>query len=364
MQRVLLMGMIMSAFLDAAAQEPPAVRPVRDEIGFCWNAAQMARLETCLAAESGANPQAGGLSSAPAEMPAGPLYAAISPHDDYLYAGRIYYPLFSRLRCREALIIGLTHGTVRQEIGDPQGVVILDGHRAWRGLSGSEVAISPLRERLKTSLPTGMVLVSDQAHRLEHSIEALVPWLQHENPAIRITPIMVTAMPEARMDSIAAALASAVAAWLQQEKLEWGRDFVVLISSDANHYGPDFKNTPFGVDSSAHARAIAEDQRLVQAWLTGALTPGQISGLVGEITGADYRQSKNVLWCGRYSIPFGLKVVENLARQTGRTPLQGRLLRYGDTYSGGVLPLTQTGMGLTAPFSLQHWVGFFSVGYF
>jgi hypothetical protein len=28
-----------------------------------------------------------------------------------------------------------------------------------------------------------------------------------------------------------------------------------------------------------------------------------------------------------------------------------------------VLPLTQSGMGLTAPFSLQHWVGFFSVIY-
>ncbi|HOT97118.1 MAG TPA: AmmeMemoRadiSam system protein B [bacterium] len=351
----LVTGMI--AILGAAAQESQGLRPVRDEIGFCWDAAQMARLDAFLAME------AGGTLDGSARSPQ-PLYAAISPHDDYLYAGRTYYPLFSRLRCREALIIGLTHGTVRKEIGDPEGVLILENHRAWRGLSGSEVAISSLREHLKSALAESALLVSDRAHQLEHSIEALVPWLQHYNPGVQITPVMVTAMPEARMDSVAAVLAGAVAAYLRQENLQWGRDFIVLISSDANHYGVDFNNTPFGIDSSAHARAIAQDQRLVDTWLTGTLQPEKIGGLIGEITASDYHQSRNVLWCGRYSIPFGLKVVAQLAMQTGRPPLQGRLLRYDDTWSGGVLPLTQTGMGLTAPFSLQHWVGFFSVGYY
>ena len=47
--------------------------------------------------------------------------AGISPHDDYLYAGRVYYPLFNKLRTREAVIFGVTHGAVRKEIGDPQG---------------------------------------------------------------------------------------------------------------------------------------------------------------------------------------------------------------------------------------------------
>ncbi len=357
MRRTVILVTGMFALLNASAQEPTSVRPVRDEIGFCWDAAQMARLEAFLAAEAGGTLDRGA-------QPPGPLNAAISPHDDYLYAGRIYYPLFSRLRCREALIIGLTHGSVRKEIGDPQGVLILDNHRTWRGLSGREVAISPLREHLKRALPESALLVSDRAHELEHSIEALVPWLQHYNPFVRITPVMVTAMPEARMDSLAAVLAGVVGTYLKQQNLQWGRDFVVLISSDANHYGVDFNNTPFGVDSSAHARAVAQDQRLVDTWLTGILAPEKISGLIGEITGSDYHQSRNVLWCGRYSIPFGLKVVAQLAAQTGRPPLQGRLLRYGDTCSGGVLPLTQTGMGLTAPFSLQHWVGFFSMGYY
>jgi hypothetical protein len=44
--------------------------------------------------------------------------------------------------------------------------------------------------------------------------------------------------------------------------------------------------------------------------------------------------------------------------------IRGSLIRYSDTYSEGVLPLKKTGMGLTAPFSLRHWVSFFSVGYY
>jgi hypothetical protein len=43
--------------------------------------------------------------------------------------------------------------------------------------------------------------------------------------------------------------------------------------------------------------------------------------------------------------------------------LSGKLLRYSDTYSDGVLPLKEAGIGITAPFSLKHWVGFFSAGF-
>jgi hypothetical protein len=44
--------------------------------------------------------------------------------------------------------------------------------------------------------------------------------------------------------------------------------------------------------------------------------------------------------------------------------LAGTLFKYSDTYSEGVLPLTKTGMGTTAPFSLRHWVSFCSIGYY
>ena len=81
---------------------------MRDDVGFCWQRPQMRRLMDLLAARR------------PAGVPGRDLVAGISPHDDYLYAGRVYYPLFRKLRTKEAVIFGVTHGTVRKEIGDPQ----------------------------------------------------------------------------------------------------------------------------------------------------------------------------------------------------------------------------------------------------
>ena len=44
--------------------------------------------------------------------------------------------------------------------------------------------------------------------------------------------------------------------------------------------------------------------------------------------------------------------------------MTGKLFRYSDTYSEGVLPLKKAGFGITAPYSLKHWVGFFSAGFY
>ena len=144
------------------------------------------------------------------------------------------------------MIFGVTHGTVRKEIGDPHGVLILDEYAAGR--AWAEVGISPLREHLKRAWSKDDFIVSNRAHSLEHSIEALVPWLQSSNPGIRVTPIMVTAMPFERMEELSTRLARVLAEYIGENKLQLGRDIVFLISADANHYGSDFANTPFGED--------------------------------------------------------------------------------------------------------------------
>ncbi len=330
--------------LAARAQD---IRPVRDDIGFCWQRPQMERLLHLL---EESEPQAPGMEG---------VAAAISPHDDYLYAGRVYYPLFRNLRAREAVIFGVTHGTVRKEIGDPQGILILDEFPAWDGLGGP-VALSPLREKIKKELPSRDFVVSNRAHALEHSIEALLPWLQHFNPGIRITPVMVTAMPFERMEELAGRLAAVVAAYLQENSLRLGQDVVLLISADANHYGRDFANAPYGEDEAAHARGVAEDRRIA-GWLAeGPLNREKVRQLTKELWGASHLDYGVSHWCGKYDVPFGLLAALETARRAGGRGLSGKLLRYADTYSQGVLPLRQPGFGITAPFSPKHWVGFFS----
>jgi len=326
------------------------VRPVRDDIGFCWQRPQMQRLLELLA------------STGRRASPVRGLVAGISPHDDYLYAGPVYYPLFRDLRTREAVIFGVTHGAVRKEIGDPRGILLLDGFRSWSGLS-REVGISPLRDWLKSRLRAEDYAVNNRAHALEHSIEALVPFLQFNNPEILITPIMVTAMPWERMQELSERLAEALAAYMRAKGLQPGRDIFFLISADANHYGRDFDNTPYGEDEQAHERGTAVDRARAEALVSGRLDDAKILNLTRELWGATYLDYRDSYWCGKYDIPFGLLTIGKAVKKTTGRSLHGRLLAYSDTYSSGVLPLKKAGFGITAPYSLKHWVGFFSAAF-
>jgi AmmeMemoRadiSam system protein B len=318
------------------------VRPVRDDIGFCWNAVQMNRLVGYLKANE-------------KDKPFGErIVAAISPHDDYLYAGRVYYPLFRSLKTKEVVIFGVTHGTVRKEIGDPKNLLIFDSFDKWTGPNGN-IGISPLRQYILSRLDTGKFIVNNKAHELEHSIEALIPFLQYYNPGIKITPIMVTAMDFETMKLISATLATIITEYINKHSLVLGRDICFLISSDANHYGKDFNNTPFGEDETAHTKGIDQDVRIAKKCLSGSVPAENIR----EFT----ERMKDVVWCGKYSIPSGLLTANSVVQRTLNKEMKGSMLRYSDTYSGGVLPLTKTGMGTTAPFSLKHWVGFLSEVY-
>jgi AmmeMemoRadiSam system protein B len=348
MKRLLKLLMILGIIAGLAGQE---ARPIKDDVGFCWNPASMKMLVDFLEAQEKESFTAEG------------LVAAISPHDDYLYAGRLYYPLFKILRTKEVVIFGVTHGAVRKEIKDPQSVLILDEYPVWSGLL-KPIVVSPLRETIKSYLDKKTFLVSNRAHELEHSIEALLPFLQYFNPDIKITPIMIAPMPFEKMEEISGRLAEVMAGYMKEKGLEAGKDIAFLISSDGNHYGKDFNNSPFGEGEKAWEAALALDRRLIATYLTGFLDASKIQGLTKELWGATYLDYRNTYWCGKYSVPFGLLAVEKIMRLVENKRLLGRLFRYSDTYSEGVLPLKKTGMGTTAPFSLRHWVSFFSIGYY
>ncbi len=343
--RLLAVGL---SILTLTAQE---MRPIRDDVGFCWNLKSMERLVGYLESQERESFEAEG------------LVAAVSPHDDYLYAGRVYYPLFKILRAKEVVIFGVTHGTVRNEINGLQNILILDGFKYWHGLK-KPIAVSDLREYCKKRLDKTMFITNRRAHEIEHSIEALLPFLQYFNPEVRITPIMVTPMPFVRMEEVSAKLAEVVASYMNEKNLAAGKDIFFLISSDGNHYGKDFNNSPFGEGERAWEKALRFDQRLIRTYLTGDMNTGKIEGLTQELWGETYLDYRNTYWCGKYSIPFGLLAVEKIIELSANKKIYGRQFRFSDTYSEGVLPLKKTGMGTTAPFSLRHWVSFFSIGYY
>lgn len=328
-------------------------RPVRDDVGFCWKTEQINQLMAYLK----------GLETDPDEgVP--PLVAGISPHDDFLYAGRVYYPVMSRIKTGEAVIFGVTHSSVRKIVGDIQNKIILDEYETWSGPL-SPAAISPLREIIREKMDKNNVMVSNEAHKLEHSIEAMIPMLQYFNPGVRITPIMITAMNFEQMERLTGELAGIISQYMRERNLTPGKDVFFLISADANHYGEDFSNVIFGLDDRAHHLGTEQDKDIARSCLSGMITTEKIRGLTARLWGKTFRDNGAVLWCGKYSIPFGLLTVMKTLRGLGaEKELNGRILRYSDTYSEGVLPLKKSGYGITAPFSLKHWVGFFSAGFY
>jgi AmmeMemoRadiSam system protein B len=327
------------------------IRPIRDDVGYCWQGDQFNLFIKWLD------------KNCPDEkIESKNLIAGISPHDDYLYAGKVYYPLYKLIKAKEVVIFGVTHGTVRKEIDDPKNIIILDDFDKWKG-PYNDVAISSLRDKLIQKLDAQNYIVSKKAHSLEHSIEGLIPFLQHYNIDARITPIMVTAMSFDKMDSLSAQVAEIILDYVKENNLKLNEDIFFLISNDANHYGEDFDNHPYGMDEMAHSVATANDQRIIGQDINGVVSKEKLKSLSNELWPEAGYRNDCPLWCGKYSVVFGLLTVNKVVNKSGKIML-GKMFKYSDTWTEGVLRVKGTKMGITAPYSLKHWCGFFSAGFY
>lgn len=328
------------------------VRPIRDNVGFCWNANEMNRLMKYLSGRDKIT-----------DIGSNELIAAISPHDDYLYAGNIYYTLYPHIKTKEVVIFGVTHGTVRKAMNDPKNILIFDDYDEWHGPYGN-VKISPLRDFIKNKLDKNYLMVSDKAQDIEHSIEALVPFLQYYNRNIKITPIMVTGMPYERMRKISKQLSDIISEYIKENHLQLGKDIFFLISTDANHYGKDFDNAPYGEDEAAHRKATDRDKEIGNKIFNGELTKGKVKELAYDFWTEMKVHKICPLWCGKYPVPFGLMTTINIVNKISGKKIFGKFLDYSDSWTEGVIPIYHSNMGLTAPFSLKHWVGYASAGFY
>ncbi len=329
------------------------IRPIRDNVGFCWTPTEINLLVKYLSSHSipGKN------------FTSKNLVAAISPHDDYLYAGKIYYPLYKLIKTKEVVIFGVTHGTVRQAMNDPKNVLIFDDYKYWHGPFGN-VNISPLREIIKSKLDKNNIMVSDKAQDIEHSIEALIPFLQYYNRDIKITPIMVTQMPFEKMENMSNELAKIISDYIKDNNLKLGKDIFFLISTDADHYGKDFDNIPFGEDMKSHEEATNNDRRIAKETFNGMLTKSKIKNLTKELWGTPKDNPPSPVWCGKFSVPFGLLATNKIIKSVSNKELNGKLFAYSDSWTEGIIPIKHTNLGTTAPFSLKHWCGWLSAGFY
>ncbi|HEX5042992.1 MAG TPA: AmmeMemoRadiSam system protein B [Candidatus Polarisedimenticolaceae bacterium] len=318
-----------------------------DAVGFASTAEQM-KLVWDLSAE-GPDPEKLG------PLPPPGVLAAVSPHDDYLYAGRVYRRVLPLVTARTVVVVGVFHRYRTYRVRDR---LVFDPYPTWRTPDGP-VRVSELRETLLERLPEGDVLRDANAHDSEHSVEAEVYWLRHIRPDVEIVPILVPATSFQRLTGFAERTGAALASWMRAHHRTLGKDVAIVISADAVHYGADFKHVPFGEGGvEAYTRAVDRDRDLLRKAFAGPLTVERARTLYEAFVDPGDPDTYRLTWCGRFSIPFGMLLLRATSQALGMPVPEGKPVAYATSVGAPELRVRASGLGETAPANLYHFVGY------
>jgi MEMO1 family protein len=324
------------------------LRPLKDTVGFAQYSWQM---DSLMARIERTGWQKG--ESVPWKM-------VICPHDDYTYVGKLYPELLQNIKAPNLILIGVAHQAARYSIEDS---LVFDSYAAWKG-PWKNVPVSPIREEIFNQLKKKYAIVNDTLQKAEHSLEALIPYLQYFNRNISIVPILVPAMSPERMDSCGKALADAIRIVAKNHQWEWGRDFAIVVTTDAVHYGnEDWGGTDrayFGCDENGNIKARKHESGIIDSCLAGEIGPEKIR-LFNSLTikEENFREYKWT-WCGRYCVPVALYTAYYL---NGLNPMIGELTGYSTSITSAHIPVNDIGMGTTAIATNCHWVGYAALGF-
>jgi len=290
--------------------------------------------------------------------------AAISPHDNYSFTGSLYYQSLRGINAPNIILIGVAHRARNFKLQDK---IIFGSYDEWESPYGS-IKVGSLGDAIMTRLPENDFVVHDSMQLIEHSLEAIIPWLHKKNRTTEITPILVPYINYDGIDAISGNLATAVHEIMKAKKWTFGKDVAVVISNDAVHYGDqEWSNTttmaPFGVDSVGTEKARQLDHEIIDRCLTKDITPEKIK-LFTEYTvqKEDYKEYKWV-WCGRYSVPFGVSFANKLNQLENHQPLTGTFLGYQTSIDHPHIQVEDLGMEIDALTTNRHWVAYTSIVY-
>lgn len=156
----------------------------------------------------------------PAKASPQQVMGIISPHAGYVYSGAIAGKLFSRVAIPDTiLIIGPNHhGTGAAAALYPDG--------EWLTPLGATAINSRLNSLLLQHTP---YIQSDSvAHRLEHSLEVQLPFIQYLRPAATISALCIGHGDYPPLRDIGLGIADAIR--------EYGEEVLIVASSDMTHY--------------------------------------------------------------------------------------------------------------------------------
>jgi MEMO1 family protein len=329
-------------------KETIKLRPVHDTIGFAQYNWQMDSIYNRLHIKDSSNNLQ--------------WKAAISPHDDYKYAGKLYYESLKGINAPNIILIGVAH---RARNFNLQDKIIFGNYTHWQSPYDT-LKVSSINTEIMKKLPTEDFIVHDSMQVLEHSLEAIIPFLHKKNPKVEIIPILVPYINYQTINRISNDLSKAVSEILKEKNWIYGKDLAIVISNDAVHYGDDEWSAnlaPFGTDEEGTNKARQEDLEIINTCLVDKINEDKVKKFTQyTVEKDDYKEYKWV-WCGRYSVPFGLAFANKLNLIVNNEALTGTFIDYQSSIDHELIPVEDLGMGTTAIATPRHWVAYVSVKY-
>jgi AmmeMemoRadiSam system protein B len=356
----LIQGLLFSLVFNSCNEKPKEistlitsemkVRHQEDTIGFAQYSWQMDSIFSRISSED--------------KQPTSQIYkAAICPHDDYAYAGGLYARTLYGIKAKTIVLIGVAHRARNFEL---ENKLIFGSFGKWDSPYGG-IKISPLRDQLLQKLKKETFIVHDSMTQLEHSLEAITPFLQKNTKDIEIIPLLIPYMTFENMQLFSEDLSNALGDLMKSGGLEYGNDLAIVISNDAVHYGDEGwggqNMAPYGTNANGNEKAKQKDLTIIKECLENELSSEKIKNFnIYTVNQDDFKEYAWV-WCGRYSVPFGLLVANKLNRRINNKNLTGNLIDWRSSLHNPHIEVTDIGMGYTAPASSKHWVAYVGMGY-
>ena len=152
-----------------------------------------------------------------------PCRAIMLPHAGWRFCGDIIAETLSRVELPSTVfVLGPKH--------TPHGANwSVSSSAQWKLPNTTIPVASDWVDLLCQSVP-GLTREPD-AHRVEHGVEVLLPFLHHRNPSVRIVPIAIGSADYESLQPLASALALC--------RAREGESPLLVISSDMNHFAED-----------------------------------------------------------------------------------------------------------------------------
>ena len=289
--------------------------------------------------------------------------AVIAPHDDFKYAGEVTMQTLSGVKAKTVILFGVAHKARNFNLEDQ---LVFGSHTHWSAPYGY-IPVSGVQKEIQDQLDPKLWIEHDSMMEIEHSLEALTPFLQYQNRFVEIVPILAPYMDFKRMDEISTELGKVLTQLMKDHQWELGKDLAIVVSNDAVHYGDEDwggKNmAPFGSDQDGNQKAVTLEHEIINNCLVGEMSTKKLKQFNQYTVQPDNFREYQWTWCGRYALPLGILTVNKLNTSLSGQSLFGELLDYATSIDHGLFPVEDLGMGTTAPANPRHWVGYAGIGY-